>query len=166
MNDRLLTPSKQKEAFSEVYIRAVAAGTGYITASESMDLNGIDIQIRAGQPMRPSLDVQLKATSNLTIAKDGLFRYPLETKDYDRLRETIQTPRILVVLDLPDDEYKWLAVTPEKLVIRNCAYYLNLRGFEESFNKYRVTVKSPRENRFNVESLRDLMDQSRRGKLK
>ena len=106
MNDQLLTPSKQKEAFSEVYVQTIVAGAGYITASESKDLNGVDIQIRAGDPMRPSLDLQLKATSNLTTAHDGLLRFRL--KNFDRLREPTQTPRILVVLDLPEDEKLWL----------------------------------------------------------
>ena len=44
-----------------------------------------------------------------------------------------QTPRLLVVLELPADESQWMTVTREELVLRRRAYWLSLQqGHDES----------------------------------
>jgi hypothetical protein len=63
-----------------------------------------NIQIRAGGAMRPSLDIQLKATINLGEPKSGAFRFPLKRRNYDLLLADTMIPRILVVLDLPKSD--------------------------------------------------------------
>ena len=115
--------------------------------------------------MRPALDLQLKATINLGEAKDGCFRFPLKRRNYDLLRVETQTPRLLVVLDLPKDEHQWMTITENELVLRHRAYWLNLKGHEETTNRSTITVHLPRANLFDVESLRSLMEQSRGGKI-
>ena len=116
--------------------------------------------------MRPALDLQLKATVNMMgNPADGYVRFPLKRRNYDLLRMETQTPRLLMVLDLPKDEDLWLTITEDALVLRHRAYWLNLRGFEETTNKYSVTVRIPQQNLFTVESLRALMDQSRGGRI-
>ena len=75
-------------------------------------------------------------------------------------------PRLLVVLELPRDEERWITITAEELILRRRAYWLNLRGFEETESRATVTVRIPMTNVFDVDSLRSLMDQSRRGSIR
>ena len=75
----LLTSQDREEALSRVYARAVAAGAGYATADCDFDRDGVDLQIHAGGAMRPAVDLQLKATTNLTSAVDGHYRFPLQS---------------------------------------------------------------------------------------
>jgi hypothetical protein len=165
MPDVLLTVPDQEEALSRVYAQAVAARAGYLTANYDFDRDGVDLRIQAGGAERPALELQLKATINLGQSHDGYFRFPLNRRNYDLLRGETQTPRILMVLDLPNDEAQWMTITTAELILRHRAYWLNLRGFQETTNQSSVTVPIPTENLFNVDSLRRLMEQSRGGKL-
>ena len=165
MTDALLTSPDQEEALSRVYVQAIAARAGYVTASYDLDRDGIDLRIQAGGGMRPALDLQLKATVNLGKPKDGCFRFPLKRRNYDLLCIETQTPRLLVVLDLPKDEHRWMTITENELVLRHRAYWLNLKGHEETNNQSSATVQIPRENLFNVEVLQALMEQSRKGRI-
>ena len=165
MTDALLSSADQMEALSLVYARAVAARTGYVTSVRDLDRDGVDLHIQAGGAMRPAIDLQLKATWNLGEPKDGQRSYPLKRRNYDLLRDETQTPRLLVVLDLPKDEEMWMTLTRNELILRRRAYWLNLRGWEETTNLTSVTVHLPIANLFNVGGLQDLMEQSRKGRI-
>ncbi len=165
MTDALMTDPDQEEALSRVYAHAVAARAGYVTANYDLDRDGIDLRIQAGGAMRPALDLQLKATVNLGAPDDGYFHFPLKRRNYDLLRIETQTPRLLVVLDLPRDKERWVTITEDELVLRRRAYWLNLKGFEETDNRSSVTVRIPRSNLFDVENLHALMEQSREGRI-
>ena len=116
--------------------------------------------------MRPAIDLQLKATADLRVSADGYRRFALKLRNYDLLREETQSPRLLVVLDLPRDEEQWLTITADQLILRRSAYWPNLKGAKETDNRVSVTVAIPRNNVFDVDSLRSLMDQSRRGSIR
>lgn len=166
MTDALLKGPDLQEALSRVYARAVAARAGYVTAEYEQDRDGVDLRIQAGGALRPALDLQLKATVNLVASDDGDFRFPLKRRNYDLLRIGAQTPRLLVVLDLPRDEHRWITVTTDELVMRRRAYWLSLKGADETTNRSSVTVRIPKQNVFNVEGLRALMEQSRQGRIR
>lgn len=100
MTDVLLTNADRKEALSRVYVHAVAARAGYVTAMYDQDRDGVDLRIQAGGEMRPAIELQLKATVHLAASDDGHFRFALKRRNYDLLRIETQTPRLLVVLDL------------------------------------------------------------------
>lgn len=161
--DRLLTARDEEERLSMAYAHAVAARAGYTTAIYDLDRDGVDLRIQAGGAMRPALDFQLKATINLRQAGDESLRFPLPVRNYDLLRTRTQTPRLLVVLDLPRDEQQWLTITEDELIIRHRAYWCNLVGEEEKATRKSVTVPIPRKNRFDVTGLQDLMERSRTG---
>jgi Domain of unknown function (DUF4365) len=165
MTDSLLTSNDREEELSRAYVQAVAAGAGYVTADFSLDRDGTDIQVRAGGSMRPSLDIQLKATINLGKPTNGEFRYPLKRRNYDLLREPTMIPRILVLLELPDKETCWLTVTPQKLILRRCAYWTSLTGFPETQNKDTVTISIQDTQRFDIECLKTLMEKARSGAI-
>jgi hypothetical protein len=158
-----MTPQDREEALSRAYVAAVTAGAGYLTASMDFDRDGVDLSVRAGGSMRPSLDIQLKATINLGDSSDGFFRFPLKRRNYDLLRGETMIPRILVVLDLPANEALWLSVDSEQLVMRRCAYWANLVGSPETENRESVTVPIHAQNRFDVAALKILMDRARTG---
>ncbi len=151
MTDTLLTVPDQKEALSCVYAQAVATRAGYVTTRPDPDRDSIDLRIQAGGAMRPALDLQLKATVNLGEPKDGHLAFPLKLKNYNDLRIETQTPRLLVALDLPKSEHLWMTITEDELILRHRAYWLNLRGREETTNRASVTVRIPTTNLFNVE---------------
>jgi len=165
MPDGLLAPNDREEELSRAYVQAVAAMAEYMTAEFRPDRDGTDIQIRAGGSMRPSLDIQLKATINLGPAKEGKFQYPLKRRNYDLLREPTLVPNILVLLALPYNRAEWLTVTPDELVLRRCAYWASLKGFPETENKDTVTISLEHKNRFDVEALKSLMERARTGDL-
>jgi hypothetical protein len=163
--DHLLSTQDREEALSRAYVQAVAAGAGYVTASMDFDRNGIDIEIKAGGAMRPSIGIQLKATINLPDPGTGIFRYPLKRRNYDLLRIETQVPRILVVLRLPREEENWLSITVDALTLRHCAFWISLANAKQVDTEASVTVSIPSANQFTVESLQNLMEQSRRGEI-
>lgn len=166
MNDALLTAEDREEALSRVYARAVAAGAGYKTADYDFDRDGVDLRIHAGGRMRPAIDLQLKATADLGVPTKGHYRFELKVRNYNLLRIDTQTPRLLVVLDLPTDEVRWLTITTEELILRRCAYWLSLVGAPETDNRSSVTVRIPMGNVFDVNNLCLIMDRSRGGNIR
>ena len=162
MTDSILASGDRKEGLSKAYLQSVASAAGYTLAEQNFDRDGVDVQVRAGGAMRPSLDIQLKAT--VRLAKVGAnWRFPLPKRNYDLLRVRTQVRRVLVVLDLPRDEGCWLSVSAERLVMRRCAYWVALTGAPESGNKRTVTVSIPTANRLDVPALKNLMARARSG---
>ena len=121
MTETLLSVPDQKEGMSLVYAKAMAIRAGYSISEPQPDRDSVDLRIQAGGPRRPALDLQLKATVDLGEPQAGLRAFRLSMKNYDDLRVITQTPRLLVVLDLPTDESQWMTVTTEELVLRRRA---------------------------------------------
>ncbi|RUW26680.1 DUF4365 domain-containing protein [Mesorhizobium sp. M1A.F.Ca.IN.020.06.1.1] len=163
--DSLLTEKDIEEALSAAYAHAVAASAGYVVATRNFDRDGVDLTIEVGDTFRPKIDVQLKATINLDPVGE-VFRYPLRQRNYDLLRIETQTPRILVVLKLPQNRGDWLTLTPENLILRNCAYWTALVGSPATDNESSTTIDIPVKNSFDTKSLKELMEKSRTGSLR
>ena len=53
----------------------------------------------------------------------------------------------------------------EKLVLRGCAFWANLKGKPDTRNQRTITVSLREQNRFDVAGLRGLMEQSRSGTI-
>ena len=166
MTGTLLTGPDQKEGLSVVYARAVAIRAGFLTSVPEPDRDSVDLRVQAGGPRRPALDLQLKATIGLGEPQAGVLSFRLPVKNYNDLSIPTQTPRLLVVLELPKDNARWMTVTAEELVLRRRAYWLSLQqGHEEIVGKQTVTVHIPEQNVFDVETLRALMERSRKGEI-
>lgn len=114
--------------------------------------------------MRPKIDLQLKASIRLADAGNS-FSYPLKIKNYNDLRIDTQTPRLLVVLDLPRERENWLTVSVDELIIRRAAYWKSLRGLPETDNSVSVTISIPKANIFDMNALAELMETSRQGSI-
>ncbi len=166
MMGTLLTGADQKEALSRVYVKALAARAGYSISVPEPDRDSVDLRIQAGGRLRPALDLQLKATTALAEPQGGFLRFRLSIKNYNDLREETQTPRLLVVMELPSDESRWMTVTHEDLVLRRRAYWLSLqRKHEKVVRQKTITVCIPEQNLLDVEVMRNLMERSRTGKI-
>ncbi len=109
------------------YVKALAARAGFTTSVPQPDRDSVDLRIMAGGSCRPALDLQLKATANLAEPKAGVLRFRLPIKNYNDLRVETQTPRLLVVLELPPDESQWMTLTADELVLRRRAYWMSLQ---------------------------------------
>ena len=168
MPDTLLASTDVEDAVAQLYVRAVAAKAGYATSQPDFDRECIDLTIYAGGEMRPRLDLQLKATVNLTeigAAKDT-FSYQCDRRTYEHLRLKTQTPRILVVMRLPKDAARWLSFEPEELVVRHCAYWVSLSGLPElEKGKESKSVHLPKSNQLDMEGLKVLMQKARTGSI-
>ena len=166
MTQKMLTGADQKERLSLVYVKALAARAGFTISERDLDRDSIDVSIHGGEPQHPALDLQLKATATLGAGRNGCRSFPsLSIKNYDDLRCPTQTPRLLVVLELPQEESRWMMVTPEELTLRRRAYWLSLQGEGKVPNKATVTVHIPVGNLLNVEALQTLMERSRKGEV-
>ena len=166
MIDALITVPDEKEGLSLLYTKALATRAGYSTSTPLPDRDSVDLRIQAGGPRRPALDLQLKATVGLAQPRSGILPFRLTIKNYDDLRVATQTPRLLVVLDLPEDESQWMTVTTEELILRRRAYWMSLQqGHDELIGQQSVSVHIPERNLFNVEALHALMERSRSGNL-
>ena len=153
----------RKEQFSNAYILSVAAVAGCSISKPSVDNDSIDWTISNRLPKRPKLDVQLKCTSADELAS-GLSVYPLRAKNYaDLISDDLIAPRILVLVVVPTELRDWLRISEQELVLRRCGYWISLAGEPESSNTTSVTVHIPRENRFTVESLSELMEKISKG---
>ena len=165
MRASLLNVPDQKEGLSLVYAKALATRAGFLTSVPEPDRDSVDLRVQAGGPRRPALDLQLKATTSVRDPQASFLAFRLPIKNYEDLRIPTQTPRLLVVLELPTDESRWMTVTTEQLVLRRRAYWLSLREHDEIVGQQKVTVRIPEENVFDVEGLRALMERSRNGEI-
>ncbi|WP_025770807.1 DUF4365 domain-containing protein [Thioalkalivibrio sp. HK1] len=171
MTDALPTSiGDRKRRLSVAYTMAVAAQAGYRVDILDSDRDGVDLRIDTGKAFRPALDISLQATTLLEPPKAGCTAYSLPSCRYERLRMKTQTPRILIVLDLPKQEDRWSSVNFNELVLRHRAYWLSLKDhdpkdIEEISNMHSVRIDIPMRNLFNAASLQRLMALSRTGDI-
>jgi Domain of unknown function (DUF4365) len=163
-NDALLSATDKEGLLCELYVNAVATISGYLVSKQNLDKDGVDITISAGGEARPKLDIQCKSTFNLDWTNEAA-NFALPIRNYDLLRCAVQTPRLLVVLDLPKLEADWVVIGPDELILRKCAYWLSLSDAAESSNQTSKTVSLNPNNRFDAGALRLLMEQSRSGTI-
>lgn len=154
---------EQKQQLSFAYIHAVAARAGYACEYTRVDIDSADLKIAARGYIHhqavvrsPRIEVQMKATAADRLG-NGYLSFALPIKNYNDLREETLVPRLLVVLQLPDNPDEWLNVTEEQMISRRCAYYRSLLGEPPTENRETLTVHLPRQNLLTVPALTDLM---------
>ena len=153
------------EAMSVVYVRALAARAGYKILQYEHDYDGIDLRIQGGGTMRPAIEIQVKSTARNIAVSDGILGYDLNVRNYETLRVPTQTPRLLVLVQFPENEESWLSLDFDQLIIRGRAYWLNLTGGPDIQNTSSIRVRIPTGNLLDVLTLQGLMDQSKEGEI-
>lgn len=169
--------SKQErmEDISIAYVSAITAQNGYSFEIVRRDNDGVDARITCkGKPTEnaifesPQLEIQLKSSfsrQNIRVDEEGNLQYNLEVKNYNKLISTKRyIPLILVVLHMPENEDLWVVHTNEYLQLQKCAYWICLRGAEETTNKERINICIPKTNTFSPQALKDIIQQIGEGK--
>jgi hypothetical protein len=156
----ILTNKKNNLAIP-TYLQAVITVAGYSLYKPFVDDDSVDWGIAAkggaGIVQAPRLELQLKSTSR-DVLDDKVIRYPLKLKNYDDLiLNNYATPRILVVVIVPENLQNWLKQTEEELCLRHCGYWLSLRGMPSTTNTTNITVTIPKINQFTVAALQSIM---------
>src|SRR5207237_680676 len=121
----------RQEQFSNAFLLAVAAAAGCSAAKPSVDNDSIDWTLSNRMTHSPKLDVQLKCTVLEALA-DGNFHYELKKKNYDDLIIDVSSPRILVLVIVPEPIEDWMHQTAEHLILRRCAYWISLAEMASS----------------------------------
>lgn len=163
----MMTREHRQEALCRAYVQAVGALAGMGTSRPEPDY-GIDLLLREiaivdGQHQDTSvqIDLQLRATTRANMTENALT-YDLDVNTYNKLRVfSAGSPRILIVLVLPEAESEWLSQSPDQLAIRQCAYWLSLEGAPSSTASRSVRVTIPLENVFSPESVRTLLQRAK-----
>lgn len=155
-----MTEDQQKEQFSKAYVRAVAAVAGVNTYEPVIDDDSVDIgfcsRIALGSAQRPRLEAQLKCTSRI-VEETESFRFDLKIKNYLDLCIEDIVPRVLIVTFVPNLPENWLSQSPDEMILRKCAYWVNLAGSPETENESRIRVRVPKSQIFNVNALNTLL---------
>jgi hypothetical protein len=152
---------------SYAYLHAVASRVGcecQMTGRHS-DGMGVDARLFVDEDFgaeaiqsRFTVEFQLKASSRALSLVKGRYSYRLRKDYYDKLRRTdIESPLLLVVLQLPKNPQEWLRCTPQALTLKRCAYWVSLYNAPASTNESYQTVHLPRANLFSGEMLRGLL---------
>ena len=63
----------------------------------------------------------------------------------------------MVVVLLPDNPDEWVQQSETELCLRDCAYWISLRGMPETQNTDNITIKIPRQQIFSVDTLKTLI---------
>jgi hypothetical protein len=155
----------QKEEFSYAYIRAVASVAGYSVDPKPrpMDNAGVDLTIEApgeiGEILFPKFDAQVKCTSSETILSRNYIKFPLEVKNYNKLRhEKPLTPQLLIVVLVPRDINGWINISEEETLMKKCGYWISLKGKPKTDNNSTITIDIPRQNILTPSAMKLIMN--------
>lgn len=153
----------QMEQFSRAFVAAIAAQAGCNHSVPVVDDHSIDLilskQLDGALCSDPKIGIQLKATCEKVCFSDSLLKYELHNlKNYNDLRKTnLQTPRLLVVLYMPDNPADWIQYKSECIHLFRNAFWVSLRGMPEIHNKTSITLNIPVSQRFDVNALNEMM---------
>ena len=162
----MLTQYLVEEELSIAYVHAVTARAKFALDHKRIDNDSVDVTISQNGFLTtestlgsPELHIQLKATVNPTwIANGQVLSFPLPQKNYNDLRVNTMIPKILVVLCLPQNDDDWLSHSPDQLILRNCAYWVSLKGLAPlPTGQEHKSVHLPITNTFSPDSLYNIM---------
>lgn len=162
-----MTPNQQREELSKAYVTAVVAQCGFKLGHWSQDDDCLDVTVGAAGPVglgtlkSPKIDIQLKSTTDQSHDLGTQISWSLKRAHYDILRDPmVCTPKVLVILMLPERIETSVEHTADQLVLRRCAYWVSLVGepaIDDGTKKYH-TVYLPKSNVFSPDALRKLLE--------
>lgn len=174
--EQTLSPQNIEAELCYAYVHAVAAFAGVEchVSGRISDNRGIDARLHSRGPFaddvrycNAQIEVQLKATTAELATVGSAIAYPLKNirlyNDYRHKASIV--PRIVVVLVLPDEQSRWLSHSARSLAIRQCAYWVSLRGAAETVNTKSQTIYVPKHQHFNPKALKDLMNKVAAGRF-
>lgn len=161
----MLTTNLIESELSIAYVLAIAAHSGFATEVKRVDMDSVDITVEAKGALTPKsilhspkIDIQLKASYSCDLSDPNEIPFDLKLKNYDELRGNYMVPRILVVLSLPTSQNQWLTHSVNDLILRNCAYWMTLKGLPAVTNGTQKRVKIPRTNVFSQIAIKQILE--------
>ena len=156
---------KIKEDLSICYLKTIAAVRGITVERIEHNEDSVDVVIKKvlnidkNVSFNSQISVQLKATSSKSqygIGKQEIS-YKLKVKNYNDLCMPATMPSMLALLILPEEMEEWTKWTPDELMIKGKMFWLSLQNQKVSDNKDNVTVKIPKENILNADTIENLI---------
>jgi Domain of unknown function (DUF4365) len=158
----------QQEEFSYAFLGAIVSAAGYTInpATRSQDNTGIDITVmapgriggRIGKKRSPMFTAQVKSTSDDSCIKKTRIHYPLKVHNYKDLISTeVYVPYLLIVVFVPKEISDWVRTDEEKTIIQKSAYWVSLKGKEDTTNTENITIQIPRTHLLTPQSLKGVM---------
>jgi len=145
-------------------VQAVIAQSGWSYGVPESDY-GIDIEVKYVREIGGkykstghALEIQIKSTTQPYI-RDNELIFDLDVAAFNELANpTRGANAILVVYCMPSADSDWLAVSREQIVLRNCGYWVCLRGLEASGNQATKRVSIPLSQVFDADALGEMME--------
>jgi len=141
------------EQFQLSYVGAVAAAAGCTIVGEPKVDDGVDIVLSHRSPnhLRSGavyLELQLKATSDIVTSRTRVLSSDMRADRYDEhIDPDPNVNRIVVLMSMPRDQSGWIEASHQNLLVRHCAYWVNLSGRSPS-SAVRPTVNASVEQIF------------------
>lgn len=155
-----LTQNNRMELLSWGYVHAIAACKGIQLTKTHIDDDSVDGTFSSNEGNCPRVDFQLKATWAKSFEGD-ILKFPLKKKNFLELKKSpVMSPRILIVLALPQLENDWIQHGHDAFLIRNCAYWKSLVNEPDVANETSITVQLSKQNFLSPDSLKDIMDKA------
>lgn len=156
---------KIKEDLSICYLKTIAAVRRIAVERIEHDEDSVDVVIKKvlnidkNVSFNSQISVQLKATSSKSQYRIGKqeISYKLKVKNYNDLCMPATMPSMLALLILPEEMEEWTKWTPDELMIKGKMFWLSLQNQKVSDNKDNVTVKIPKENILNADTIENLI---------
>ena len=168
----MLTLDHIKEGLSRAYIAAVAHRAGFNMSLSAFDygMDGtfIDIKLRNGRYVESGFKIDFQAKASQECTFDTVHcSFQLKNKNYNDLADPdTGTPRVLILLSLPENDTDWLSVTVDQLAMKKAAWWISLKGKPLVAEKdSKKMIKIPIAQIFNVDALVGMMDRCRKGEL-
>lgn len=150
-----------QEQFSYAHLHALASQAGCDVSDVRVDVDGVDCRVsRPGMNsvgvVGPLVEVQLKSTIRLSRDSEGVHSFDLPLSNYDHLRAPSYSPRLLVVLEVPDDRNRWIVCGDREICLMHRAYWTSLRGYGATENT--TSVRVPLEGPLDAAVLEQILD--------
>lgn len=163
--------SHMKERLSEAYVRTVVARAGAKFDPPEAPEYGVDGAIRKVRLLPNGkykgtgwlFYIQIKATENIEL-RDGFVSYKMDGEAYNKLVTWEGSAFcILVVFRVPKEQKDWLNISEENLLLKNCCYWTILPAAPEINPNSSKTIRIPREQIFNPETVETLLQRVENG---
>jgi len=163
------TPSNDIQSeLSYAYFYAVASRVGgrISPGSRLQDNVGIDAIVKIGgkfadKPIRDdfTIEIQLKSTCQpAMIGENGKISFnKLRREVYDKFRSIHRpNPSLVILFCLPKNPDEWLHQSEDELILRKCAYWVDLMGAPEKKTKF-PTIYFPPNQLFTTDQLQNVI---------
>ena len=158
--------TKNMEDLHISYISALCASAGVSYNTQRHDDDSTDgiikkrIVLPGGFFYDSSIRVQLKCTASASQYEDkeDYISYKLKVKNYNDLCTPATVPIILGLLILPSDDNEWVQWSTDELLIKGCMYWVDLSTKGPSDNKEFVSVRIPKNQVLNQETILDILE--------